>query len=120
MNHNLRLAAKKIAGYTAYFFRYDATPDMGFDVSLLCEVGQPFIPGFKRMIQKRELDLVVVEIGERPWLITVPRAQAEEGNNWFHCPECNAQYLTSRFYWREKCSNCGFAYDECKHQNQTK
>jgi hypothetical protein len=75
MNHRLRIVTKRIAGYTAHFFRYEATKDMGFNCSLLCEVGQPFIPGFERMIKARKLDLVVVNIPERPWLITVPRHQ---------------------------------------------
>jgi len=75
MNHHLRIVTKRIAGYTAHFFRYQATTDMGFDCSLLCEVGQPFIPGFERMIEARKLDLAVVKIPERPWLITVPRSE---------------------------------------------
>ena len=71
MNHNCRIKTKKIAGHTAYFFKYDATPDTGFEFSMLCEVGQPFIPMFEAMIKKRNLKLKTIEIDERPWVITI-------------------------------------------------
>ena len=97
MNHHLRIATKRIAGYTAHFFCYEATKDMGFRCSLLCEVGQPFIPGFERIIKSRKLDLAVVNIPERPWLITVSRSQlvaaaAKNGTGVDICSVCDRTF----------------------------
>lgn len=71
MNHNCRMVKRRVAGYAAYFFCYDASPDMSFDFSLLSEVGRPFVATFEQLIDDKNLKLRVVEISERPWLITV-------------------------------------------------
>ncbi len=68
-----KIVERWIDGQKAYFFRYNATEEVGFEFSLLCEVGQPFIPTFERMIAEAGLDLVTMEINEKPWVITVDR-----------------------------------------------
>jgi len=67
---------RRIAGHRSYHFRYDATEDMSFDFSMLCEVGQPWVPVFERLIAEQNLDLVTTDIPERPWVITVERSAA--------------------------------------------
>jgi len=79
-DHKCRLVTKERGVWDydrAYFFSYRANEDMEFEFSLLCEVGQPFIPTFQRMIKDQKLDLVQVEIPVRPWIITVERAAAK-------------------------------------------
>lgn len=51
---------------------------MGFEFSLLCEVGQPYIPTFEQIIKDKGLDLVTIEIQEKPWVITVERGKVEQ------------------------------------------
>lgn len=62
-----------VSEHCAYFFAYNAGPQMRFKFSMLCEVGQPFIPIFEAMIKDRGLDLITIEIDEYPWVITVDK-----------------------------------------------
>lgn len=67
---NARIIRKRIAGHNALFFRYDANPDMTFEVSLYREIGEPFKREFDAILKRLGLKLRIVEIAERPWLIT--------------------------------------------------
>lgn len=67
---NCQLIRRSVAGHTAYFFAYRAG-EMDFEFSMLCEVGQPYIPSFEAIIAERGLKLKTIEINQRPWIITV-------------------------------------------------
>jgi hypothetical protein len=66
-----QIVTKQVCGHTAYFFCYDAAEGMSFTCSMLCEVGQPWVSEFERLIAAQGLDLVTIGIPEEPWIITV-------------------------------------------------
>lgn len=41
--------------YGMLTYKYDIDPDVGFAFHMFCEVGQPWQPGFEKMIQSRGL-----------------------------------------------------------------
>lgn len=49
-------------------YDYRASPDMGFTFSTLSEVGQPFIPAYREIIEKNGLEIITVELPTQPWL----------------------------------------------------
>lgn len=73
-----RIITRWIDGKKAYFFRYTPMRGMTFEFSMLCEVGQPYIPEFERMIAARGLKLVTVHIEQKPWVITVEKPETDQ------------------------------------------
>ncbi len=76
MNHNCRIIRRKVSGIPAFFFAYRASEEMSFEVSMFCEIGQPFQSSFTKLIKDQGLKLTTIEINESPWVITVEKKTA--------------------------------------------
>ena len=61
-------------------FRYEASPVCEMHMSLLCEVGEPYIPEAIRMLRDRGLNTFVVEIPDKPYMITALRRPSDRCN----------------------------------------
>ncbi|MCA6430332.1 MAG: hypothetical protein IM613_12935 [Cytophagales bacterium] len=69
----MKLIRRNIEGYQAVFFRYKLS-GIEFEFSLLSEVASPLQPHFQAMIDDKYPNGVdVVEVENKPYLITVPR-----------------------------------------------
>jgi hypothetical protein len=79
VNSNCRIVRREIGGLEAYHFLYRASEEVAFDFSMLCEVGQPWIPSFKSMIRNLGLELRTMEIDQRPWVVTIADVCSKKG-----------------------------------------
>ena len=69
-----QLVRREIHDHKAVFFRYKVSEDCACEFSLFSEVGQPWQPRFRELMEEEGIDPDnVVEINERPWLITVEK-----------------------------------------------
>jgi len=67
-----QLVRRWVQGHNAVFFRYKVSDDCVCEFSLFSEVGAPWQPRFRGLMAEEGIDPEnVVEINERPWLITV-------------------------------------------------
>lgn len=69
----MKLINRTVQGHNAIFFRYKLS-DIEFEFSLLSEVASPLQPQFQSLLEAKYPDGVnVIEIDNKPYLITVPR-----------------------------------------------
>lgn len=81
-----KIIKREVAGHTAYFFSYETDGgEMAFEFSMLCEVGEPYIPTFEQLVARSGVSMKTIEIGEAPWVITVAKPRFYECGICGHC-----------------------------------